>query len=272
MQDLKDREDVRQIISQSVDSVLSNALDNIVDDTVEGIYAGLIVDNNDPEKLGRCKIRIYNLFDGQVPDSYLPWAIPNFEFIGSKLGSFIVPPVGAIVMVYFDQGDIYLPHYTTKAINRNQLSKLRLENYPDTMVFFETDEGDYFTINRKTRMVKFHHSSGNEIKLEKNGNTTIDIKNNLTQNISGKDNLNVTGDKTEIVTGTNTLKNKTSTGQIKIDNLGNITISGLNVTIEHTLTTTVKGSAVIPTGSGPLNTLPTDPITGLPHAGTVCVG
>jgi len=108
-------------------------------------YQGIVVDNNDPEKIGRCKVRVYNLFTDSIPDSDLPWSLPENTLFD---GSFVVPPIGAIVNVRFDRGDIYCPIYTTKVVDRNNLPSQRLTNYPDTMVFFQTSKGDYFTVDR----------------------------------------------------------------------------------------------------------------------------
>jgi len=141
-------------------------------------YVGFVRDNNDPEKLGRCKIEVWSVYDG-VPVEDMPWAVPEFSFIGSTMGSFIVPPVGAIVNVYFNRGEIYLPVYTTKVLTK-KLPKNKDIDYPDTMIFFETDNGDSFEINRKKETAQYTHSSGTKITIAKDGSVKIDSVANLT--------------------------------------------------------------------------------------------
>lgn len=78
------------------------------------IFLGIIEDINDPQKIGRARIRVYGVFD-DIPTQDLPWAFPSstntvFGQAG-KSGSISIPKVGAIVKVEFDQGDIMNPFY-----------------------------------------------------------------------------------------------------------------------------------------------------------------
>jgi hypothetical protein len=142
-------------------------------------FVGFVVDNDDPKKLGRCKVNVLSVYDG-VPTEDLPWAAPEFGFVGSTMGSFIVPPVGAIVNVYFNRGEIYLPVYTTKVATKKNLPSRKDIDYPDTMIFFETDNGDSFEINRKRETAQYTHSSGTTITIAKDGSVKIDSVANLT--------------------------------------------------------------------------------------------
>lgn len=171
-------------------------------------FTGKVVNNNDPDKEGKCQIRVYGIFPNEIPDDDLPWSTPDFSFVGGLKGSFVVPPIDAIVRVYFDNGDIYAPFYTTKAFNKNQLdfNSDISDDYPDTMVFFETDQGEFFKINRKTQMTTYKHSSGVLLTIDKDGNTNISTqaanKGNLTVNIEGDAKFNIVGDASIIAEGT----------------------------------------------------------------------
>ena len=101
-------------------------------------YVGKVVDNNDPRQLGRCRIRVYGVYGNKIPDDELPWALPEFSFIGSKLGSFIVPPTGCIVSVYFDNGELSKPVYTKKVVKvgSQPTDKNKNRKYPDNLIFF----------------------------------------------------------------------------------------------------------------------------------------
>jgi len=78
------------------------------------MYIGLIEDVDDPKRLGRCKIRVFSVFDDIKVDD-LPWAKPSSKstYFGQdgKAGSISIPKKGAMVKVTFDQGDIYSPMY-----------------------------------------------------------------------------------------------------------------------------------------------------------------
>jgi hypothetical protein len=64
--------------------------------------------------------------------------------------------------------------------------------------------------------------------------------------------------------------NSLDIGLIKVERNGNITINGGYVKIDHSVMLEVTGKVVTATGVGPLNALPTDPLTGFPHSGNIC--
>lgn len=77
-------------------------------------YMGIVEDSADPEKLGRCKIRVYSVYD-DIATEDLPWAVPSqksaFFGKGGKGGSISIPKNKSVVKVQFDSGDIYSPQY-----------------------------------------------------------------------------------------------------------------------------------------------------------------
>jgi hypothetical protein len=182
-------------------------------------YSGYVVNNDDPDKLGRCKIRVIGVFDEEIPSDDLPWAIPDFNFIGGN-GSFIVPPIDQLVRVYFDNNDYHTPRYTTKVIaNEVKFQADKNDDYPDTMVFFETDQGEYFKINRKTYLTTYKHASGTMITIDKDGN--ININNNFSPGTAGNLIIGIEG---------NTTLN--CGGNIDAIASGDVTVQGKNVTIK----------------------------------------
>ena len=70
-------------------------------------FVGVVEDNKDPRKLGRIKVRVHIVYN-DIPTSDLPWAFPHKDLNGNQ---FILPDVGKIVSVKFDQGNIYEPEY-----------------------------------------------------------------------------------------------------------------------------------------------------------------
>lgn len=138
-------------------------------------YVGKIVDNNDPEQLGRCRIRVYGVYGNDIPDDELPWALPAFSFIGSELGSFIVPPNNCIVSVYFDNGELSKPIYTTKIIKtgKQPSDKNKNNKYPDNLIFFQLDNGDKFTIDRQNGETIYEQRAGIVITMYADGSYTL---------------------------------------------------------------------------------------------------
>lgn len=83
--------------------------DNI-SDKFPGFYRGVVVDNKDPSKSARIKVRVYPMFKG-VSDGALPWAIMADPSMGgfANVGGIKVPEVGAHVFVFFEGGDHRYP-------------------------------------------------------------------------------------------------------------------------------------------------------------------
>jgi len=91
-------------------------------DKLNGIYRGVIEDNVDPDKMGRCKIRIFGIHTPKktktltegIPTDELPWADPVmglFEGSVSGFGAWTVPLQGSHVYIFFESGNILEPKY-----------------------------------------------------------------------------------------------------------------------------------------------------------------
>ncbi len=164
----------KQVIQEGPGDLLNEYVNKDEDDNYFlDDYFGDVIDNDDPLKLGRCKVKVYNLMVGSIPDSDLPWAIPDFGFIGSKVGNFTVPPVGTTVKVNFDHGDIYFPVYMAKGLNENSLPSTKDTDYPHNVILVEMDDGSHISLNRKASTIRIHHFSGSEIMIEKDGNISL---------------------------------------------------------------------------------------------------
>ena len=73
-----------------------------------GKYRGLVVENIDPEQIGRVLVQVPDVL-GEIPSS---WAMPCVPAAGIQSGCFIVPPIGSQVWVEFEQGDPDYPIWT----------------------------------------------------------------------------------------------------------------------------------------------------------------
>lgn len=84
-----------------------NKSDLVVDNLRDTHWLGEVVDNLDPLKEGRCRVKVFGKFD-KLPTGDIPWASQGNEHF---TGSYNVPKVGDIVSIRFDNGDIYHPEY-----------------------------------------------------------------------------------------------------------------------------------------------------------------
>lgn len=240
--------DATTSIDKGFDQGLAGTYEKFDDDD-KGRWTGKVVDNDDPDKLGRVKIVVFGYYD-ELAEFALPWAVPDLGYIGGTNGNFVVPEVGTFVRGYFDQGDIQKPIYdsiafsemTARNLMKNQLVN-KLEDYPHKMVLLETDQGDYLTLNRKDGETLFHHRTGLTITIGGDGTLTINTGSSFAE--KGKFVVNCDGE-TQIETQGD-VKITSLTGNVNIDAVGGMVNLGRN------------------TSKQLINNLPICPVTGMPH-------
>lgn len=66
-----------------------------------GKYRGTVIQNLDPEQIGRIQAMVPDV-SGLLPSS---WAMPCVPFAGKQSGVYVVPQIGAGVWIEFEQGD-----------------------------------------------------------------------------------------------------------------------------------------------------------------------
>ena len=189
----------------SDESKLSGIYSNAQDDGMGGMnlqdldpkkfqdkWTGKVIDNKDPLKMGRVRIRIFGLYD-DVMDNLLPWALPEQKYLGASTSNLIIPENDAIIRGYFENGDPFKPIYEGMITVENPVevairsfAGMRKPgdsildeatndlDYPDVMVLFKTDDGDGLTVNRSDGTFKFVHRSGLKMLIDPDGSITIE--------------------------------------------------------------------------------------------------
>lgn len=209
----------------------------------DGFYRGIVVDNDDPSKAGRVKVRVMPMFEG-VDEASLPWAIMADPGMGglSDQGSIRVPGVDAHVFVFFENSDHRYPVYFAgaPAIQNNvpdvpELSRTggdvvdginsrtkkgvstpsgswdepdsaHAAQYPDNKVM-RTSKGIVVELDDTDGNVRFHifHPSGTREEITNDGDRVQHIEGNQYTIVVGDDNIYVTGARNVTVDGDNTL-------------------------------------------------------------------
>lgn len=72
---------------------------------VYGKYRGSVVNNIDPNQVGRLQVEVPAVYGPNT----LNWAMPSVPYAGPDQGFYMIPPVGARVWVEFEGGDIDAP-------------------------------------------------------------------------------------------------------------------------------------------------------------------
>ena len=98
-------------------------------------YIGTVEDNNDPKRLGRCKIRVLDVFDEKKKDGTyeisvddLPWATPWKDLNGN---TFNLPDKGKVLTVIFEDGNKNTPEYISSDHYNINLEK-KIEQLPES--------------------------------------------------------------------------------------------------------------------------------------------
>jgi len=140
-------------------------------------YIGIVEENLDPKKLGRCRVRVIDIFD-DIPTEDIPWATPWKDLNGNSNN---IPEKGKIVTVIFDSGNIYKPEFIySDHFNVNLEQKLQ-----------KLSDSDY----KSMKSLLFDHKT--QIYVNDSEGLKIDYKyNNInikesTINLNLKDNLSL---------------------------------------------------------------------------------
>lgn len=70
-----------------------------------GKYRGVVWDTNDSWKIGRVRAKVQEIW-GDNPGG---WALPCVPYAGKGVGLFLMPPIGALVWIEFENGDTSKP-------------------------------------------------------------------------------------------------------------------------------------------------------------------
>ena len=176
---------MRETLAKNIMDLMKDYLNQDPDLGFDGAYVGVVENNKDPERIGRCLIRIHGIHDG-YPTEDLQWMEPEFPLSIGLHGSFIVPEIGTSVNVHFVNGDIYQPRYTSKSVDRvtNNFKSNKDDDYPDTCILYETAGGDYMKINRAKGEFTLKTAAGCFLKMNQNGDIEIDNTNSNDGNMS----------------------------------------------------------------------------------------
>lgn len=144
---------------------------------------GWVVDNVDPEKRQRVKLRIPQLHRN-VPDDKLPWAIPDAtqstSNAGGGSGSVNVPTRGAKIYVRFEENDPHNPRYagspTTDDVNKD--NELLQEDYPHTRGTVD-DAGNRMASNSEKETIDITHKSGSTIHIAADGTISLSVASDM---------------------------------------------------------------------------------------------
>ncbi|MFC7335833.1 phage baseplate assembly protein V [Haloferula chungangensis] len=138
-----------------------------------GKYRGFVVDNEDPEKRGRLRLRVPSALAGEVT----AWALPCAPFGGSNdQGFFMMPVVGAQVWAEFEEGNLDYPIWSGTFWQSSGEAPVENPQKASTTRLLRTPSGHSLQFDDEAGAESFllTHPSGTEIRIDEKG--TIEIK------------------------------------------------------------------------------------------------
>ena len=142
-------------------------------------FLGEVVNvKDDPEKLGRVKVRVFGVYD-DVKEDDLPWAqivVPVTQGVHEGKGQYLGILKGTQVFgMFLDGKSSQLPMVIGTVPKEGDTNEKALENYPDNKVY-ETESGHYkeYDDTLGAERIKEYHKSGTYYEIDKDGNMTID--------------------------------------------------------------------------------------------------
>lgn len=177
-------------------------------------YQGQVVDNKDPLKLQRVRVRIPQLHRN-VPDDKLPWTMPMDSGrqgnAGSGVGGVNVPPIGAKVNYSLTENDPHNPRITgsptTKDVTKD--NELLKEDYPGT--YGDIDHaGNKRATNTEKNTITETHVSGSTTHTDGSGSMSMFSVKDI--NIAAKGNITIVAD-----------------GKINVHASGNLDLKGATI-------------------------------------------
>lgn len=175
-----------------------------------GVVTGLVTNNQDPDRLGRVKVK----FPWLSKDDESDWARIAAPMAGKNRGAFFLPEVDDEVLVAFEQGDIDHPYVlgalwngkdTPPADNRDGKNHVRLiQSRSGHLIQLDDTHGDekIEIIDQSGRNKIVIKTADNSITITAEDKLELNAKGDITLNSSGG-NITLQGNEVEIQARTN---------------------------------------------------------------------
>lgn len=227
---------------------MGTEFDNSEEEHFVGMYLGVVVDNADPLRIGRVRVRVAGLVE-----PFSAWALP-FGTVGGGIkgrGFYDPPDKEADVAVWFFQGDIDYPVYASAHWGKEELlTAVAAESDPEEAIKIKTYETARFQMVWDDRDAD---AGKRWYILDKETGDTIEISDADGINIKTKGAINV-----EATGGDVTIK---SSATVSVD-ATTVDVAATTVNVESS-NVNLGASGLLPT-QGVVNGEAIDTLTGLP--------
>lgn len=163
-------------------------------------YIGKVIYNDDVTHSGRCKVRVFGLFD-ELPEEMVPWFVPMTGNIFSTNGSgnISIPKINSIVRVRFSNNDMYSGEYMALQNIDPTLCEEIKNDYEGTHVLLYDADEELAVIYQKMSGIKIslkdsviRIGADGIIQLKHQNNTNvIELSDNQINIVAASDNASI---------------------------------------------------------------------------------
>lgn len=215
---------------------LSMSSASILGPRVPGIVIGTVTNINDPENLGRIKVKFP--WFGQTYES--GWASIAVPMTGASMGFFFVPSVDDEVLVAFDHGDVNRPFVLGSIWNNKEKPPGTSADAMDKIFRLKTKKGNELVFDDKIDKVEIRMASGHYITV---GPEKIEIMDKGKDSIildSQANSIQIQSKKDMQIESTNKLSIKAMT--IEMEATTSMKLKALQLNVESSATMDIKSS------------------------------
>jgi phage protein D len=188
------------------------------------LVVGVVTNNNDPEQLGRVRVKYPSLSDSEES----AWARIATPSAGNARGLLMLPQANEEVIVGFEHGDPRRPIVVGSLFNG------RDKPGPDLL---QNRDGSFAMLSNE----KAHMHTKKDFEIKSDQNMVVEITKDEKVKVGGNAEHNTTGN------------NKMKAQQFTVEAGSSMTVKGVSVTVEASASLTLKGATVDIQGSGPVN-------------------
>lgn len=137
-----------------------------------GKYRGIVVDNADPEHRGRCRLMVASVLGEQTTE----WAQAVLPYGGrADIGFVAVPPIGAMVVVEFLEGDISSPVWTGTLWRQGSEAPKEFATPKPTVKLLKTESGHLLALDDEAgqETVRLKSKAGALVELDQDGTLAL---------------------------------------------------------------------------------------------------
>jgi len=142
---------------------------------ISGVVVAVVTDNNDPQALGRVKLK----FPWRDSADVTSWARVVVLMAGNDRGTYFLPEVGDEVLVAFEHGDISMPYVIGALWNGQDKPPEKNQNGKNDKRLIKSRSGHQIILNDEAgkESVEITTQAGHKILLDdSSGSEKIEIK------------------------------------------------------------------------------------------------